>query len=120
MIENKTKNPGDTKRCEGIRTALSEIEHVLRSSGLWTEETARPEKEAFLSTMPFCLDTMELHCWFQYVLIPKFYELLKTPELLPKKLCVHTVAEEYYRGKWHEYRSLLAALRRFDALFENK
>ncbi|MCI6797047.1 MAG: YqcC family protein [Succinatimonas sp.] len=120
MIENKTKDLGVSKRCEDIRTALLEIEQALRSSGLWTEDSSRPNKEAFLSTVPFCLDTMDLHCWFQYVLIPKFYELLKTPEALPEKLCVHTVAEEYYRGKWREYRSLLAALRRFDALFENK
>ena len=120
MVGNEIKGIEVNKRCADIRSALSEIEQALRSLGLWTEETARPEKEAFLSTVPFCLDTMELHCWFQYVLIPKFYELLKTPDALPKKLCVHTVAEEYYRGKWHEYRSLLAALRRFDALFENK
>ena len=120
MIESKTKDLDDTKRCEDIRTALSEIEQALRGSGLWTDDSLRPNKEAFLSTVPFCLDTMELHCWFQYVLIPKVYELLKTPELLPKKLCVHTVSEEYYRGKWRDYRSLLVALRRFDALFENK
>lgn len=101
-----------------ISQNLQNIENALKELELWAlDEQGRPSEDAFLSSIPFCLDTMEFHQWLQFVLLPKMRELLQTPENLPKKMAIHAAAEEYYRGKWREMRSLLHALRKLDALF---
>lgn len=101
-----------------ISQNLQNVEDALKKLELWAlDEEGRPDDEAFLSSIPFCLDTMEFHQWLQFVLLPKMRELLQTPSSLPKKMAIHAAAEEYYRGKWREYRSLLNALRKLDALF---
>ncbi len=102
---------------EIILSRLQDIEDALKEHNLWGGLENRPKEEAFLSTEPFCLDTMEFHQWLEYVLIDKFRYLIKNNLDLPSKLLLHTIAEEYYRGEWHKYRSLMYTLREFDKCF---
>lgn len=101
-----------------ILKSLQNIEEAMRSLKIWSDDPQdMPADEALASTVPFCLDTMEFHQWLQYVFVPKMRKILEKEHPLPKDLKIHTVAEEYYRGKWQLYRELLIALRHLDALF---
>jgi uncharacterized protein YqcC (DUF446 family) len=60
---------------DSVRAQLHAIEALLRQHQLW-QETA-PQPEAFASTQPFCLDTLEPFEWLQWVLIPRMHALLE-------------------------------------------
>lgn len=100
-----------------ILAKLQDIEDDLKKLNLWGGLKNRPKEEAFLSHEPFCLDTMEFHQWLEYVLIDKFKYLIENNLDLPSNLLLHTIAEEYYRGEWRKYRSLIHTLRELDKCF---
>lgn len=100
-----------------VSLVLDEIEEELRSLGLWQDESSRPAPEAFSSTIPFCLDTMQFHEWLQFIFIPKMKDVLEKEGVLPDRVLIHTMAEEIYRGKWARFRKLIVALKKLDELF---
>ena len=46
-----------------ILDALLSLEKELRALSLWGGEEGIPDSSAFMSTAPFCVDTMEFHQW---------------------------------------------------------
>ena len=102
---------------EAIIQALSNIEIELKRLKLWSDGKNRPVDEAFLSTTPFFMDSMEFHQWLEFVLIPRFYTLIKNGEALPSGVKIHPYAQEIYRGKWQEYKHLIQKIIEFDKLF---
>ena len=94
--------------------ALANIEKALKTLNLWSNGTNRPDESAFLSQTPFFLDTMSFEQWLEFVLIPRFYQIIRNQNKLPQ-----TYAMEIYRGKWQEYKELISSLTEFDKLFEN-
>ncbi len=107
------------KKCHDLLILLDEMESALRELSLWSEDPKDiPPNTAFLSSVPFCLDTMEFHQWLQYVFVSRMRDLISSGQSLPMTLKIHTVAEEYYRGKWRRHRRLLSCLRRVDQLFD--
>ena len=102
---------------DDILSILEQIETELKSLGLYGGPLNRPNEEAFLSQMPFCLDTMDFHQWLEYVLIERLRLLIQNKQELPKSLLVHTAAQEYYRGSWYTYKDLIALLRQLDGFF---
>lgn len=97
-----------------ISNYLNELEEELKALQLWGGEQGRPEEKAFLDPNPFCLDSMDFHQWLEYVLIAKFREMIAAENPLPDKMCVHTYAQEKYRGQWSKYRNLIVILRKLD------
>lgn len=97
--------------------ALCNIEKALKQLNLWSDGKNRPSDEAFLSQTPFFLDTMSFEQWLEFVLIPRFYAMINNHEPLPKKIVIHTYAQEIYRGKWGEYKELITKLIEFDKIF---
>lgn len=100
-----------------ISACLDAVEQELRSLGYWQGPAGRPAEEAFASQMPFCLDTMELPQWLEYMLLARLRELIALRQSLPERLVVAPMAQEYWRGRWGEHRDLIAALRRLDSCF---
>lgn len=100
-----------------ILTILEQIEAELKSLGLHGGPLNRPSDEAFLSDVPFCLDTMAFHQWIEYVLVERLRSLIHNKQELPATLLVHTAAQEYYRGSWHIYKNLITLLRKLDSFF---
>ncbi len=100
-----------------INACLDAVEAQLRALGYWQGPAGRPAEEAFLSQLPFCLDTMELPQWLEYVLLVKLREMLAAGSELPSRLAVAPMAQEYWRGHWGEHRNLIAALRELDLCF---
>ncbi len=101
-----------------ILEALDRVEAELRLLDLWKGPAGKPHEQAFLSTAPFFLDTMDFHQWLEYVLLPKLRERIWSKRDLPKSLNIHPMAEEVYRGSWATYRNLINSIRILEQSFK--
>lgn len=97
-----------------IAEVLIDIEAELRQLGLC--DSSPPSSEALASTEPFCLDTLSLPQWLQFVFLPTLYRLLQEEQSLPDRCRTAPIAEEFFSGSAHNAGALIDALRRMDAL----
>ena len=97
-----------------IAELLIDIEAQLRQLGQW--EKASPEPSALASDQPFCVDTLTLPQWLQFVFLPTLYAMLRDERELPQGCGIAPMAEEYYRGTGLSSRELVAVLMRVDEL----
>lgn len=95
---------------------LQQVEAVMREHDHW--QTQSPEAEAFASSEPFCLDTLEPLEWLQWVLIPRFHALLEAGAPLPQNFAVTPYYEVALSDTTAGHAALLLALNEFDALFQ--
>lgn len=70
---------------------LLAIETELRQLQLWSAHP--PLASAFDSQAPFCCDTMPLHQWLQFVLLPRMRALIEARQALPAQICICPIAE---------------------------
>lgn len=89
---------------------LDAMEEELRRLGLWGGPALRPAPQAFASQTPFFLDTMQLHEWLEYVLIPRLRLMLDRGQALPGRLLILPLAEELWRNQMTERSRLLQLL----------
>ena len=54
--------------------------------------------EALASEQPFCIDTLTLPQWLQFIFLPRLYRLLEQDAALPDRCGIAPLAEEYFRG----------------------
>ncbi len=101
-----------------LAALLDDVELELRRLGYWRGAEGRPDKQAFLSTMPFCLDTMDFYQWLEYVLLERLRALITAGGPLPEQLAVAPMAQEFWRGRWSEHKELIMALRALDDAFK--
>ena len=97
-----------------IAALLIDIEAQLRSLGQW--DRVPPSPQAMLSDQPFCVDTMTLPQWLQFVFLPTIYGMLDSGEPLPDRCGIAPMAEEYFRGVGLASGELIALLVEVDAL----
>ena len=97
-----------------VAEILIDIEAQLRQLGLWSKQP--PSAEALASEQPFCVDTLTLPEWLQFVCLPTFYRMLEQGETLPSRCGIAPMAEEYFLGTGLPSGELLATLSRIDAL----
>lgn len=98
-----------------VRQALFDIEATLRASVFW--QASPPAPDAFVSTEPFCLDTLRPEQWLQWVLLPRMHAILDGGAPLPQALAITPYFEEALEGDTQAIIPLLAQLRALDALF---
>ncbi|MCB1848871.1 MAG: YqcC family protein [Halieaceae bacterium] len=79
-----------------VAELLIDIEAELRQLGLW--ERQAPPAEALASEQPFCIDTLTLPQWLQFIFLPRLYRLLEQDAALPDRCGIAPLAEEYFRG----------------------
>ncbi|MBZ0332912.1 YqcC family protein [Marinobacter sp. AL4B] len=101
-----------------VADSLLQIEIALRSMDAWQEQPMPPE--AFESTQPFCLDTMNFTQWLQFVFVARMKLLLETGQALPSVSGIAPMAEEYYRGQSESGANLIQALARMDSLLSGE
>ena len=93
---------------------ILEIEATLRNSGKW--DNKQPPVAALSSPEPFCLDTLNLEQWLQWVLLPRMKYILETQKPLPQRSAISEYAEECFVKNDPHMAKLLALIKRFDEL----
>lgn len=101
---------------EEVRQLLLGIEAELRRIGLWS--SVPPADEALSSKAPFCFDTLALHEWLQWILLPRVRVILDGGLALPDHSGIAALGEQMFPQLEQDTRELLALLKRFDTLIE--
>jgi uncharacterized protein YqcC (DUF446 family) len=100
-----------------LATLLRDLDIALRAAGLW--DGAPPDPAAFESVEPFCLDTLSLPQWLQWVFIPRMRALIDAQAALPARCGTAAIAEMYFMGSEGDaVLRLIAVLREIDAAVE--
>jgi len=97
-----------------VAEVLIDIEAQLRQLGQWHK--VRPSAEALASDQPFCVDTLTLPQWLQFVFLPTLYAMLEEGQSLPERCGIAPMAEEYFSGTGLRSHDLIDALRKIDRL----
>ena len=97
-----------------LTDGLLQIEIELRQLGVCQAEP--PPQEAFQSTQPFCLDTMEFLQWLQFVFLERMKVLVEHNHPLPSASGIAPMAEEHFRGRPESGQGLVKALEEMDRL----
>lgn len=100
-----------------IAEVLIDIESELRQLGLWAR--IPPSSEALASDQPFCVDTLTLPQWLQFIFLPTLYRLLEESQPLPARCGIAPMAEEYFKGGGLPTSALEEALLRIDTLLSS-
>lgn len=95
-----------------IAAVLIDVEAQLRQLGLW--DKIPPSAEALASEQPFCVDTLTLPQWLQFVFLPTLYTMLDNHQPLPDRCGIAPMAEEFFRGSGLSYETLVTLLERID------
>jgi uncharacterized protein YqcC (DUF446 family) len=96
-----------------IAEYLLQLEAELRQLNLWQAEA--PPAEALASSEPFCVDTLSLPQWLQFVFLPRMRQLIELEQPLPSECGIAPLAEEYFRGGKYPGDALIKKLRQLDA-----
>lgn len=86
-----------------LQSLLMDVQAHLVNLGFWDEEP--PSEEAFASTAPFAVDTMEFYQWMQWIFLPRMTQLLEREAALPAQCGIAPMAEQ-----WAAMRSLQATM----------
>ena len=97
-----------------IAEVLAEIEARLRQLDQW--DKLPPSTDSLASTEPFCVDTLSLPQWLQFIFLPVMYELLEQGKPLPGRCGIAPMAQEYFRGTGQPCGGLVGALSLMDRL----
>jgi uncharacterized protein YqcC (DUF446 family) len=100
------------ERASQVADQLLLIERELRQLGWWQSEA--PSAEALASQTPFCVDTLALEQWLQWILLPRMKVLLESGAPLPAVSGIKAMAEMAYREQPVKVRGLLDVLGEFD------
>jgi uncharacterized protein YqcC (DUF446 family) len=95
-----------------VAEVLIDIEAQLRQLDLWSHQP--PTADELASTEPFCVDTLTLPQWLQFIFLPTLYHMLEAGQSLPTQCCITPMAEEFFKGSGLATAELLKALRAVD------
>lgn len=101
-----------------VAEVLIDIEAQLRQLGLW--DKIPPSTDALASDQPFCVDTLTLPQWLQFVFLPTLYRMLEEGQALPDKCGIAPMAEEFFRGSAMTTVPLIESLEKVDELLSGK
>ena len=71
---------------------MCELETELQFLELW--QAMPPSPEDLASELPFCVDTLPVHQWLQWIYIPRIRALIDAGAPLPSGREIHPYAEE--------------------------
>lgn len=103
-------------RTLAIADQLLLLEHELRRQQMWTAEA--PSAQALASQAPFCVDSMALEVWLQWVFVPRMTALIEAGSALPERCGISPVAEVEYASRGGRLDGLRAILREIDRLLD--
>ncbi|SDI06200.1 Uncharacterized conserved protein YqcC, DUF446 family [Pseudomonas delhiensis] len=101
-------------RLPAIADQLLLIERELRALAMWEEQP--PSDEALASQEPFCVDTLELEQWLQWIFLPRMKLIIESGADLPHASGIRSIAEVVYANESERMLALFEALGEFDRL----
>lgn len=101
-----------------VAEVLIDIEAQLRRLNLW--DKIPPSSQALASTEPFCVDTLSLPQWLQFVFMPTIYGMIEAGDPLPGQCGIAPMGEEFFRDSGLASEELMASLQRVDALLSGE
>ena len=111
-------NGGFMTQHQRVRQQLLLLEAQMREHNLW--QTTAPAPNAFVSTQPFCMDTLEPFEWLQWVLIPRMHALLDSQQALPQAFAIAPYYEIALDAANPSREAMLVHLQQLDALFSGE
>jgi uncharacterized protein YqcC (DUF446 family) len=94
-----------------LASLLIDIECELRRALLWSAEA--PSPEALASVEPFCVDTMDLQQWLQFIFLPRMHAMIEARAPLPAQCNITAIAETVWASN-AQTKALIGVLRTFD------
>ncbi|GAA5316084.1 MAG: YqcC family protein [Candidatus Pelagadaptatus aseana] len=98
--------------------ALAKLEQELRQLQLWQQQ--RPSDTALASTQPFCVDTLTLPQWLQFIFLERMQMLVKNQQPLPNQCGIAPIAEEYLKGAGINGAALIKTLEDIDQILSRQ
>jgi uncharacterized protein YqcC (DUF446 family) len=97
---------------EQVKQLLLQLENELKLQQLWSP--LPPDAAALASTLPFCVDTLPLQGWLQYVFIPRMQALLASGAALPANMSLLAIAEQAFAPLGGHTQALLQLIAELD------
>ena len=97
-----------------VLALLTAMEQELKALKLW--EGLPPSPEAMASTTPFCMDTLRLSQWLQWIFIPRMRAIIDHGAPLPVGANMKPYAEEAFAVDRVQSAKLLDIIGQFDQL----
>ena len=97
-----------------VLNLLHAMEQELKVLKLW--EGLPPSPEAIASTTPFCMDTLRLSQWLQWIFIPRVRAIIEHGGSLPAGANMKPYAEEAFAVEGVQSAKLLNIIGQFDQL----
>ncbi|UTW13948.1 YqcC family protein [Marinobacterium rhizophilum] len=92
---------------------LRQIEQELQALQLWQQ--VAPSREALGSTEPFCVDTLSFCEWLQWIMLPRFDDMIRQQQPLPGSSDIAAMAEEAFKGVSADTSTLLGLMHQVDS-----
>jgi len=104
-------------RERALMAVVDGLEAELRRMRLW--EPVPPRQELLASPEPFCVDTLALSQWLQWMLIPRMRRIFAGDGDLPTRSAIHPYAEDCFEHL-DDPSNLLLLIERFDGLIRGE
>ena len=109
----------DQQHRVAVKAALAQLQNALVAAKHWSD--TRPSQQALNSRQPFCVDTLGVDQWLQFVFIPKMTTLIEAQQALPafaQGQGISPMAEEFFKSD--NAKPVLEAIRSIDNLLVAK
>lgn len=103
-------------RVLAVADQLLLLEYELRRQKMWSEQS--PSPAAMASQAPFCVDSMALEAWLQWIFVPRMGALIECGAELPVRCGISAIAEVEYPSHGGRLDRLMAILQELDRLLE--
>jgi uncharacterized protein YqcC (DUF446 family) len=105
------------QRERALIAVVDGLEAELRRMQLWEPEP--PSEGLLASTEPFCVDTLALSQWLQWLLIPRMRRILAGEGSMPTRSAISPYAEDCFEHL-DDPTPLLLLIERFDRLIRGE
>lgn len=101
-----------TAQAHEIAALLDALEIALRESGWWDRDA--PDAARLASSLPFCVDTLSITEWLQWIFLPRMRALLRARKTLPLGCAIRPIAVEHLSCEGEDAVLVLSLLARID------